>query len=74
MTVVADLIYIYGTDALLIVDEASARRMWLAQEVGHQRVHAGGCEKHRRIVLRNERTTGNLGVPVGCKKLNVFPT
>ena len=62
MAHVAHVVDVAGADALLHVGEAVARGVLLAQQVGHQGVHAGGGEQHGGVVLRNDGGGGNHGV------------
>jgi hypothetical protein len=49
---VADLLDVGRAEALLHVCEARRRRLFSAEEVGLERLHAGGGQQHRGIVSR----------------------
>ena len=65
---VAHLVDVAGADALLHVAKAIARRMLLAHQVRHQRMHARRGEQHGRIVFRNDGGAGNHRVPLLLEK------
>jgi hypothetical protein len=46
--------------------------MLLAEEVRHERVHTGGGEQHRGIVVGEKGFALNLGMAFGFEKLNVL--
>src|SRR3989442_9188816 len=51
--VAADLVDVRGAEDLLDADDPLGRRLLLAQEVRHERLHAGAREEDRRIVLQD---------------------
>ena len=66
---IAHVLDIAGADALLHVGQAGARRMLLAHQIGHQRMHTGGGEQNGRVVFRNNGSTGDHSVTVILKEL-----
>ena len=62
---VAHRVDVAGADALLDVGEARSRRvLHRAHQIRHERVHARRREKHRRVVLRDDRGAGDDRVPL----------
>jgi hypothetical protein len=55
---VADLGDVGGPQALLAVGEPPAGGMGPAEQVRHQRVHAGGGEQHRGVAFGDEGGAG----------------
>ena len=49
---VSHTVYISRPYALLVVCKTVSGRVLLAQKIGHQRMHAGGCEEDGGVVLR----------------------
>jgi len=72
MTGVSDHIYVSGTNALLIVGQSLASRVWFAKQIWHERMHACGCKKYRWIIFGNERLPANLSMASSLKEFNVF--
>ena len=69
---VAHSVDVTGADALLDVGKArTCGMLHCAHQIRHQRMHAGGREKNRRIVLRNNRCARNALVSFGLKKREV---
>ena len=72
MARIADGVDVAGADALLVIRQAFAGRMRLAQKVGNERVHAGGREEDRRVVIGKEGLALNLGVAFRLEEFDVF--
>ena len=66
---VTHVVDIDGADALLHVGEPVAGGVLLAQQVGHQGMHARGGEQHGGVVLRNDGGGGNHGVALHLEEL-----
>ena len=47
---ISDLIDVDRSEAALHVGDARRRRLLLAPEIGLERLHAGRCEQHRRVM------------------------
>ena len=60
---VANRVNVARANAFLNVAKPAAGRMRFAQQVGHQRMHAGCGEKHGRVILGNQGGAGNDLVP-----------
>ncbi len=71
---VADLVDIAGAQAFLHVHQAFAGGMLFAQQIGHQRMHAGGGKQAGGIIFRNQGRALDLGMCVTLEKLYVLPT
>jgi hypothetical protein len=69
---VAHLVYVPGAHAFLVVHEAFARRMRLAQKIRHEGMHAGRGEKNGGIVLGYKGLARYDGMVLGLKKVQVF--
>ena len=69
---VADQVDVVGAQTALPADQAPARRMWLAQQIRHQRLHAGGDEQRGRVVFGHQRRRGDEGASALCEKGEVF--
>ena len=68
---VAHGVDVAGADALLDVGQAPAGRMVLAHEIGHERVHAGGGEEHRRIVFGHQGRARDDRMALGLEEVEV---
>ena len=66
---VAHVVDVAGADALLHIRQPRAHGVLRAQQIGHQRVHAGGGEQHRGVVFRDQRSAGDDGVVLLLKEL-----
>ncbi len=69
VAVVADLFDIVGTEAFLTAGEARTHRVRLAEEIGHERMHAGGREEDRGIVFRQQRRGRQDRVALGTEEI-----
>jgi hypothetical protein len=72
MGCITDGFNIPGSDTFLNIHQPGTCRMILSQKIGHQRVHSGGGEKNRGIVLGNKRFPGYFSVASGREKLYVL--
>jgi hypothetical protein len=52
---VADLVDVVGANALLDIHQQRPARVRLAEEIGHQRLHARADKQRRRIVHGDHR-------------------
>ena len=68
---VADLVDVAGPDALLEVRQPPSGGVLLAEEVGHQGVHAGGREENGGVVLGYERSGADLSVAPLLEEVDV---
>ena len=56
MSIVPDIVDVVSADTFLKIGQTPAGRMLFAEEVRREGLHAGGIEKHRRVVFRHERS------------------
>ena len=68
---VADFVDIAGADALLHVGQARAGRVLRAQQIRHQRMHAGRGEQNGRVVLRDDGRAGDDRVAMVFKEAQI---
>ena len=66
---VAHVVDVAGADALLHIRQPRAHGVLRAQQIGDQRVHAGGGEQNRGVVFRDQRSAGDDGVVLLLKEL-----
>jgi hypothetical protein len=65
---IADFINVIGADAALDIDQPAPQGVRLSEQEGDQRVHACGGEKHRRVVLWQQRRGGDAFVTALLEK------
>ena len=71
MARIAYVVDVARADALLNVGQARAHRVLRAQQVGNQRMHAGGGEQNRGVVLRNDGGGRNHGVSLALEEFQI---
>jgi hypothetical protein len=72
MVGISDRIDIAGADTLLVVDQSVARWVFLAKNVGYQRMHPCGGEEDRGVVLGYQGGSRDLRMVFGNKEFYVL--
>jgi len=71
MALVPHLVDIPCTHALLHVRQPRSRGVFFPQQVGDQRMHARGCKKHCRVVLRDQGCALDYRVSLAFEKIQI---
>jgi len=71
---VADFIDVAGPDALLIIGQSLARRMFGPEQIGNQGVHSGRRKETGRVVFGNQRRAFDFRMAPALEKFDVSAT
>ena len=69
--VVANFLNVLRPKTPLVVGDARAQRMTLAEKIREHRLHAGSRKERRRIIFRNQTRAGDDAVPFLFAKVEV---